>query len=146
MTGLSVNPIAGDTMAFVVGSSTQTLFTVNTQGTITVTATQPATSTAIVLDWSKTGSQVEYRIGTSATTITIINATTSDQWGSTKRIWINNPGGTAGALTWNGVEWIGTAPTQTTTANQGDLYSCNVTRATSTTAYKLACAASVGFQ
>lgn len=143
---LSINPIAGDSMAFTIGSSTKQLFAVNTTGGITVAATQPATTTTIILDWSKSGPQVEYQIGGSATSITIINATTSDQWASTKRIWVFNPGGTAGALTWNGVEWIGTAPTQTTTANQGDLYSCNITRATSTSAYKVACAASTGFQ
>lgn len=101
----------------------------------------------MTLDWSKTPQQIEYRIGTSGTTITIVNATSSPYWGSTKRVWVCNPaGGTAGALTWVGVEWIGAAPTQTTTASQCDLYSFNITEATSSSAFKVAGAASTGFQ
>lgn len=115
-------------------------------GTIQLSAAQPATTTAITLDWANTLPQVEYRIGTSATTITLINATTSTQWGSRKLVWVCNPNASAGALTWAGVEWIGTAPTQTTTANQCDVYSFDVTRATSSTAYKVAGTAGAGFQ
>lgn len=137
---------AAGTWPFAIGSSTGTSFGVNDYGTVVLTANQPATSTAITLDWSKTGQQVEYRIGASATTITLINATTSQYWGTTKRVWVCNPGSAAGALTWAGVEWLGSAPTQTTTLNQCDLYSFNITRATSTSAYKVAGAASTGFQ
>lgn len=132
-----------------IGTST-TLFSVSSYGQIQVAASQPATTTSITLDWGKTTQQVEYWIDTSATKINVINATTSRYWGSTHRIWVYNPpANTAGALTWSGIEWIGTAPTQTTTAGQGDLYSCNVTRATSTAptdTYKVACAASTGLQ
>ena len=141
----SINSAPG-VWPFVIGSSTATTFGVNDYGNVVTTAYQPATSTAITLDWSKSGQQVEYRIGTAATTISIINATTSQYWGTTKRVWICNPGSTAGAITWAGVEWIGTAPTQTTTANQCDIYSFNVTRATSTNAYKVGGAQSAGFQ
>lgn len=134
----AINPIAGESVAFNIGSSTKSLFSINTNGQIETNSIQAATSTAITLDWNATPQQVEYRIGGSATTITLINATTSQKWGSVKRVWICNPGGTAGALTWAGVRWIGTAPTQTTTANKCDLYSFNVTMATSSTAYIVA--------
>ena len=115
-------------------------------GTVQLAATSSATSTTITLDWANTPPQVEYRIGTAATSITLINATTSTQWGSRKLVWVCNPNASAGALTWSGVEWIGTAPTQTTTANQCDVYSFDVTRATSTTAYKVAGSGGTGFQ
>ena len=149
---LSVNANYGtnNALLFNVASSTATattsLFSISKNGTITVTASQPATSTTIALDWANTPPQIEYQIGTSATTITIINATTSYQWGSRKLVWVCNPGATAGALTWAGVEWIGTAPTQTTTSNQCDAYSFDITRATSTTAYKVAGSQGAGFQ
>lgn len=127
-------------------TTTYSVFSISPGGQVSLSALQPATSTAITLDWSATPNQVEYRIGGAATTITLINATTSAFWGSTKRVWVCNPGGTAGALTWAGVEWIGTAPTQTTTANQCDLYFLNITRATSTSAYKVAGGANTGYQ
>lgn len=119
---------------------------VNFRGSIQLSATSSATSTTIVLDWANSLPQVEYRIGTDATSVTLINATTSTQWGSRKLVWICNPGASAGALTWAGVEWIGSAPTQTTTADQCDIYSFVVTRATSTTAYKVAGSQGAGFQ
>ena len=59
-----------------------------------------------------------------ATTIYIINATTTLNAGSRKMMIVCNPNGTAGALTIVGVEWAGgTTPTQTTTANKTDIYS-----------------------
>jgi hypothetical protein len=116
-------------------------------GTITITPSQPATSTSMTLNWATAAPQVEYQIGGSATTITLINATTAPQWGSRKVVWICNPAsGTAGAITWAGVEWIGTTPVQTTTANQCDVYSFDITRATSTSAYKVAGTAGTAFQ
>lgn len=128
-------------------TSTFPALTITPGGGLSTYATQPATSTSMTINWTDTPNQVELRIGTAATTIAIINATTSNMWGSTKRVWICNPGvGTAGTITWQGVEWIGTAPTQTTTVDQCDLYSFNVTRATSTSAYKVAGAASTGFK
>jgi hypothetical protein len=142
---LGVNAAAG-TWPFAIGSSTGSDFSINPYGGLLTPELRPATSTTITLDWSKTGPQVNYQIGTSATTITFINATTSLYDGTRKVVWICNPGTTAGALTWAGVEWIGTAPTQTTTANQCDVYSFDITSATSTTAWKIAGTAGTGFQ
>ena len=153
---LSINPLAGvltTNPVFAIGSSTAftnfgsgTLFAINQYGQIDAVASQPATSTSIQLDWSRTPNQVEYRIGGAATQIAVINATTSDNWGSRKLVPVCNPGGTAGALTWVGVEWIGTAPTQTTAANQCDIYSFAITRATSSSAYKVMGSMGAGFQ
>lgn len=126
-------------------TATSSLF-ITTGGQVSTIAIQPATSTAMVLDWQSSPNQVEYQIGSSATTITFVNATVTAMWGSTKRVWVCNPNGTAGALTWAGVEWIGSAPTQTTTANQCDIYSFNITRATSTSAYKVGGTAGTGFK
>ncbi len=145
---VSINPLAslGSAPAFVIGSSSATMFAINSSGHIQSAATQPATSTAITLNWTNTPPQVEYQIFTAATTITLINATSAPQWGSRKLVWVCNPTNTAGALTWVGAEWIGTAPVQTTTGNQCDVYSFDVTRATSTSAYKVAGSAGTGFQ
>jgi hypothetical protein len=145
---LSINPNGISGPAFAIGSSTQTLFSISNIGAITSAATSSATSTAIVLDWANSQPQVEYKIGTSATTITLINATTTMQWGSRKLVWICNPNATAGALTWAGVEWIGSAPTQTTTANQCDVYSFDVTAGTSTPSntFKVSGTQGAGFQ
>lgn len=126
--------------------SVSNLFSINSSGEIMVTESQPATSTALVLDWRNSAPQIDYRIGASATTITLINATNTEQAASRKLVEVCNPNQTAGALTWAGVEWIGTAPTQTTTANQCDFYSFTVTLATSTSAYKVAGTAGTGFQ
>lgn len=121
--------------------------TITPGGQLSTYAEQPATSTTMTIDWQRTRNQVELRIGTAAVTIHHINATTSDMWGATKRVYVCNPdSGTAGTITWTGVRWIGTAPTQTTTLQQCDLYSFNVTRATSTSAYIVAGAASTGLQ
>lgn len=143
---LSVNAPAGTT-PFAIGSTTGQLFSINSFGGITLKEQLPATSTTIVLDWANSARQLNYQIGGSATTITIINATTSLQAGSTKLVWVCNPAGfAAGALTWAGVEWIGTAPTQTTTANQCDVYNFDITQATSTSSWKVAGQAGTGFQ
>jgi hypothetical protein len=116
-------------------------------GNITACESSPATSTAIVLNWPSTCPQVRYLIGTSATTITLINASTTPQAGSRKLVIVcNPPAASGGALTWAGVEWIGSAPTQTTTAGQCDFYSFDVTEATSTSAYKVAGTQGAGFQ
>ena len=118
-------------------------------GELTATESLPATSTAIVVNWAATGPQLDYQIGTSATTITFINATTSPQAGSRKLIWIcNPPNASAGALTWSGLglEWIGSTPVQTTTKAQCDVYSFDVTEATSTSAWKIAGTQGAGFQ
>ncbi len=128
-----ISPPSG-TYPFYIGSTTKPYFAINGAGAIMVNAVQPATSTTQIIDWNNTPPQVEIQIGTSATTIKLINATTSAQWGSVKTVWVCNPTSTAGALSWTGVQWIGTAPTQTTTANKCDIYNFNITRATSTPA------------
>lgn len=141
---LSIHAGAQTAPFFAIGSSTASLFTINAYGGITLSASQPATTTAITLDWNSAPQLVEYRIGGAATTITVINATTTANWGSRKVVTVCNPNGTAGALTWAGPRWIGTAPTQTTTANKCDVYSFIVTRATSSSAYTLAGTAGTG--
>jgi hypothetical protein len=145
---LSVNPSGILGPAFAIGSSTATKFAVGNMGQVDEAATEAATSSTITLDWGLNPQQVEYQLGSGATTINVINATTTQHWGSVKRVMVCNPHGfAAGALSWVGVEWFGgTAPTQTTTADQCDLYSFGITRATSTTAYKVMGAASTGFQ
>lgn len=127
-------------------TSTRPALSILNRGQVSAYAVQPATTTTITLDWTATPNQVEYQIGASATTISIINATTSQMWGSRKLVWVCNPASTAGALTWAGVNWIGAAPTQTTTASQCDVYSFDVTKATSTTAFKVSGTAGTGFQ
>lgn len=142
---LSINS-DGTNAPFTIGSSTGALFTVGANGTIQLSAQQPGTSTTITMNWATSSPQVEYQIGTAATTITITNAAVAANWGSRKLVWVCNPGNTAGALTWVGVEWIGTAPVQTATANQCDVYSFDITRATSTSGYKVSGTAGTGFQ
>jgi hypothetical protein len=123
---------APTTPLFAVGSSTNaTLFAINGAGQISLIEDQPGTTTTIILDWTKEPQQVNYRIGTAAVSITVINATTTQYDASTKRVWVCNPNASAGALTWVGVEWFGSAPTQTTTANQCDQWILNVAVATS---------------
>lgn len=146
---LSVNPTAslGTAPALAVGSSTQTVFSVGNNGTISLAEQQPATTTTMTLDWSKTPASIDYRIGNAATTITLINATTTYYAGSRKLITVCNPGSTASTVTWAGVEWAGgTAPTQTTTANVCDIYSLFVTSATSSSAFKVGGAQTTNLQ
>lgn len=120
------------TPAFIVGSSTANYFGINNAGGILLNENRPATSTAITLNWAATGPTINYRIGNAATTITLINATTSLYVGSRKLVTICNGAETAGAVTWRGVEWAGAAvPTQTTTANVCDVWSFFITSATS---------------
>ncbi|MBX4215420.1 hypothetical protein KW797_00495 [Candidatus Parcubacteria bacterium] len=137
---LSVNADALTAPAFTISSSSATgnLFTVEKSGAISTCENQPATSTSMTIDWTNTCQQIDIRIGLSATTITFIKATTSQYAGSVKRVWVCNPNGTAGALTWAGVSWRSTTFTQTTTANLCDLWSFSVTKATSSSAYIVA--------
>lgn len=104
-----------------------------------------ASSTSMTINFAQTCNQILLQIGTSATTVTVTGARVGD----TKRIIIVNPNAAAGAITWSGVFWFGgTTPTQTTTANGGDEYSCNVTQATSTvaTSFKAECGATAALQ
>lgn len=68
-----------------------------------------------------------YRTGTAATTFTA----TGFLPGVKVDFEVCNPGASAGALTWSGFHTFGTAPTQTTTANQCDKYVVGMTAATS---------------
>lgn len=120
-------------------------FAVNSSGMILASVSQPATSTAITLNWGTTPPAVEYRLGAAATTITVINATSTTYWGTRKLIQLWNPGSAAGAVTFVGVEFSA-AYTQTTAANKGDFISCVVAQATSTTAYKVFCTAGAASQ
>ncbi|MDE1944828.1 MAG: hypothetical protein KGI03_00950 [Patescibacteria group bacterium] len=52
--------------------------------------------------------------------------------GQSIKLEVCNPNETAGTITWSGFHTFGTAPTQTTTANQCDMYSVFMTTATST--------------
>lgn len=159
---LSVHVNPGETTdpIFAVGSSTPTAttttFSVRSGGAVTTCLTiygvngAPATSTSMVLDWKNTCNEVDIKIGTSAVTVTLINATTSDFAGSRKLVNIFNPGGTAGAITWVGAEWYAASqPAQTTTGNYGDSWSFHVTSASSTLAspaYKVFGAITTGAQ
>ena len=127
-------------------TSTTPALTILPNGQVSTYAVQPATSTAMQIDWNNTPNQVEVQMGGAATTIALINATTSSNWGSRKLVYVCNPQSTAGALTWVGIRWIGTAPTQTTTGNQCDVYSFDITRATSTSAYIVAGTAGTGLK
>jgi hypothetical protein len=91
---------------------------------------------------------VTYQIGTAATTITVINATTTNFVGSRKMIGICNPPTlSAGAVTWVGVEWAGsTVPTQMTTAGQCDCEGLLVSQATSTNGSSAALVAASWYQ
>ncbi len=145
----AINSTAGF-WPFAIGSSTGNLFSVSPYGEITLSEQRAGTSTAAKIDWSTSGPTVLYQTGVSATTINIVNATTSQFAGSRKMVTVCNPGATAGAITWAAVEWSGnTAPTQTTTANQCDVYSFFITAATSTAAaptWKVFGSGTTGFQ
>lgn len=89
-----------------------------------------STSTTMTVDWKKANTQ-KMNISTSAVTITFINGTTTP--GAQLMLFIcNAPSGTAGAITFTHVYWpSATMPTQTTTANNCDLWSFKSTYSTS---------------
>lgn len=131
-TGLGVGSTSPSTLLSV-GTPT-------TPGTILSAEYQPATSTSMTIDF-KNGNQQLVRMGTAATTIAFTNALP----GTSLRLIVCNPNASAGALTFSGVDWTGgTAPTQTTTANQCDVWSFLVSGATSTA--KVFGAQTSGFQ
>lgn len=91
-----------------------------------------ATSTSMTVDWRRANTQ-KMRISTSAVTITHLNATST--LGAVLKLVVCNAGsGTAGAITWgNPIYWANkTVPTQTTTANNCDVWSFISTSATGT--------------
>ncbi len=119
----------------VIGSTSSRGALVVSLGTITALEYSPATSTNMIIDFasstpSVSSNQVRIRLGLSATTITFANAKAGDA----VRIWLCNPAGTAGAVTWGSPVIWNSAYTQTTTANHCELDSFNVSAATSTTA------------
>lgn len=94
-----------------------------------------ATSTAMTIS-PATSNKINIPIGTSATTITLCNF----QPGETVMITIRNPASTAGALTFAACSplqlgWANRTgqPTQTTTANGGDIYSFTASQAVGST-------------
>ena len=127
---LSGNLWVSGTSALATSTVTGTLGV--SQGNIAVTEAVLATSTSMTVNW-KVANQQLIRIGTSATTITFTNATATPG-ASFKLIVCNPPTGTAGAITWgNPIYWpSATAPTQTTTANNCDVWSFISTSATGT--------------
>lgn len=92
-----------------------------------------ATSTAQNIDCNAS-TQIAEPIGTSATTLTLINMTP----GKKCIVVVQNPGAAAGAITWavqSGaiLKWAGgTVPTQTLTANAMDIWSFLATQGSST--------------
>jgi hypothetical protein len=131
-----------------VGTSTPfSQFSIGKGGTAVVAENAIATSTSQTVDWNQ-GAQQLLQIGTAGITVTFQNYIV----GQTLRLVVCNPrSGTAGTLTWPNtsvLQWAGaTAPTQTTTANQCDVYSFIATQATSTAATALVFgAASTGFK
>ncbi len=145
-----ISTTASTTNSFVGGklgigtSSPATALTVANNQSILVDENKVATSTSQTINWSQ-GNQQLMQIGTSAITVTM----TSYLRGQHILVLVCNPGsGTAGAITWSGVEWAGgTKPTQTTTANQCDAWSFLATQATSTAnTLKIFGTASTGFQ
>lgn len=103
----------------------------STYGSIISVENLVATSTSATIDWSA-GNQQDFQIGNSATTIGFSNVIDG---GTLRLVVCNPPASSAGAITFNGVEWSGgTTPTQTTTAKVCDIWSFIATQATSTTA------------
>lgn len=127
-----------------VGTSTPAdAVTVSNNQSILVSENKVATSTSQTIDWTK-GNQQLMQIGTSAITVTQTNYLP----GQHILIISCNPGaGTAGAITWSGVEWAGSSvPTQTTGTNLCDAWSFIATQATSTNGtYKLFGTAALNF-
>lgn len=112
-----------------IGSSTPAYaLSIGAQKAIGVQEYAPATSTSMTID-ARNGNQQLVQIGTSATTIGFSNFGI----GTTIRLFICNPGSSAGAITWSGVRYFGgTPPSQTTTAGKCDMYVVGSTAATST--------------
>ena len=108
-----------------------------------------ATSTAATLS-PRTSNNIFWPIGLSATTLTICNF----QPGDHMIVTVRNPNGTAGALTWaacagSELLWAAkTTPTQTTTANDWDIWSFTASSdvgSTSPSTIMISGAASTGF-
>lgn len=101
---------------------------IGSQKAIGVQEYAPATTTSMTID-ARNGNQQLIQLGGEATTVAFSNFGI----GTTIRLIVCNPGGTAGAITWSNVHYFGgTAPTQTTTANVCDMYVVGSTAATST--------------
>lgn len=126
---------ASTTSLFVGGSialgttSPNVALSISDNQSILVTENKVSTSTSQTLDWRK-GNQQLMQIGNSAITVTQTNM----RAGQHLLVVVCNPAaGTAGTITWSGVEWAGqTQPTQITTANFCDAWSFISTNASST--------------
>lgn len=114
-----------------IGTSTPTYdLTLSSGKSAVVQEVALATSTSMTLT-PDNGSQQLIRMGSAAMTITA-GAFVA---GAKVNFIVCNPNGTAGTITWSGFHYFGgSAPTQTTTANQCDDYLAQATQATSTTA------------
>lgn len=123
---------ASSSIALALGVSTTTphsKLTVANNGSILVTENRLSTSTSMTIDWRQGNTQL-LQHGTAATSI----SHTAFYPGAQVKVIVCNPGTTAGAITWSGVDWVGgTVPSQTTTAHYCDIWSFIATTATSTT-------------
>lgn len=89
-----------------------------------------ATSTSMTIDWTLCPTQIA-RLSTAAVTIAVSNNQVAGQ--SITLETCAPPSGTMGAITFTGVDWANqTVPTQTTTANNCDLWGFKPITATST--------------
>ncbi len=120
---LSIDAQATSAPFFAIASSTGNLLQVNQNGAIAVSQAEPATTTTIVYDWNSANA-AQYFIGGSATSITIINATTTLNAGSSRVLVACNPSGASGgALTLTGAYTLsGTFSTTAGKCNYINLY------------------------
>lgn len=130
---LNATSTASSTFAGAIGIATSSPWakiTVASPGSILVSENKLATSTSMTIDWRQGNSQL-VQTGTAATTIGFTGYLPGQQI----KVIVCNPGASAGAITWTGVDWVGgSAPAQTTTANYCDVWSFLATQATSTSA------------
>ncbi len=126
---VGTNALIGQKLGISTSTPTDAL-TVANNNSILVSENKVSTSTSQTIDWRQ-GNQQLMQIGTSAITVTHTNYLA----GQHELVIVCNPAsGTAGAITWSGVEWAGgISPVQTTTANICDAWSFIATQATSTT-------------
>lgn len=114
-------------------------------GAVTVVEQRLSTSTNMTVDWRTSNTQL-LQTGVSATTIGFTGFVAGQQL----KLIVCNPGSTAGAITFTGVDWVGGAlPTQSTATSTCDVWSFLATQATSTQAtssLKIFGAVTNGFQ
>src|SRR4029077_8202273 len=111
------------------GSSSPNYAVTLGKGSILSSTLIPATSTSMTLD-AHDANDFTVRLGKSATTITL----TGFSPGQRITVDLCNPGTTAGAVTWSGVQWDGATSTQNTTANKCQTWFFRASAATTTSA------------